>query len=360
MRKYLIAAVVVLVAMSASLAFARPIKVAVEYSPTSIMSYQGAIKVVNQLNDDTHFDFDATAVNGVDIDTIEKLNAYDAVVIGDGGDGGNDDLAVFSSALRSWVENGGGLVGCGWIIFENGVTTGNPNYDIDAVLPVNAIDYYQFYHNATQNITDQSHPVTMNVNDFFVGGCCIEFPSYPQVDPWGTILGSVNGNASVVVGQIGSGRSVYLGPAYTGASWYSNTIQAGDADRLLEQAVAWVAGPLYIEVAIDIKPGSSPNSVNLNGEGAIPVAIFGSDTFDVSAINAATVVLEAMPIKTAGKNNNLLAHFEDVNADGYVDMVVQIQDTDGVFQEGTSIATLTGYLYDGTPIQGQDEITVVP
>src|SRR5436190_21724010 len=39
--------------------------------------------IVNQLNNDTYFDFSATLVNLTQIDTLAVLNAYDVVVFGD-------------------------------------------------------------------------------------------------------------------------------------------------------------------------------------------------------------------------------------------------------------------------------------
>jgi hypothetical protein len=39
---------------------------------------------------------------------------------------------------------------------------------------------------------------------------------------------------------------------------------------------------------------------------------------------------------------------------------IQVEDQDGVFSEGSSIATITGDLFDGTPFQGTDEICIVP
>jgi hypothetical protein len=72
------------------------------------------------------------------------------------------------------------------------------------------------------------------------------------------------------------------------------------------------------------------------------------------------VQLESLPIKVVGKNNNLLAHYDDINADGYEDLVLQMQDVDGVFAEGTTSATLTGKLFDGTLITGTDSICIVP
>ncbi|MHC4305970.1 MAG: hypothetical protein ACYSW2_16045, partial [Planctomycetota bacterium] len=220
------------------------IKVAVERNPASASSNEGAIKVANALNDDTHFDFDAVIVGGTDIDTNDELNQYDVVVIGDGGDPGQDDLDIFASALRTWVENGGGVVGLGWIIYEAGETTGPPVPEIDVVVPVNTFDFYNFFAGATQVITDDSHPVTQGVTDFIVNGCCIEYPSAPQVDPGAVVLGTTNGEPTIVVFEGPSnGKSVYLGPAYSGGNVYSTDMYGPSGDRLLEQAVAWVAVP---------------------------------------------------------------------------------------------------------------------
>jgi len=113
-------------------------------------------------------------------------------------------------------------------------------------------------------------------------------------------------------------------------------------------------------VDIDIKPGSDPNCFNNDGKGVIPVAILGSADFDVTQIDPGTVSLEGLAVKMVGKANKLLAHIEDVNSDGYDDLVVQIQDQDGTFTAGSSTATVTGNLYDGTPFEGTDSICVVP
>jgi len=93
-----------------------------------------------------------------------------------------------------------------------------------------------------------------------------------------------------------------------------------------------------IEVDIDIKPGSYPNYFNNDGHGVIPVAILGEANFSVRDIDPGTVELEGLAVKAVGKSNKLLAHYEDVNTDGYEDLVVQIEDMDGVFNEGTTTA----------------------
>lgn len=116
-------------------------------------------------------------------------------------------------------------------------------------------------------------------------------------------------------------------------------------------------------VTIDIKPGSDPNCFNNNDKGVIPVAILGGANFDATKVDDSTVKLEGLAVKAVGKKGNLLSHIEDVNADGLSDLVVQIQDQDNTFQEGTTTATLTGKLkaeFGGTPIEGTDSICIVP
>jgi len=113
-----------------------------------------------------------------------------------------------------------------------------------------------------------------------------------------------------------------------------------------------------VNVGIDIKPGSYPNAINNDGNGVIPVAILGSETFDVNLIIPTSVTMEGLGLKTVGKADRALYHYEDVNGDGFEDLVVQIQDEDGVFEPGEGIATITGLLYDGRSFEGSDSIVV--
>ena len=129
---------------------------------------------------------------------------------------------------------------------------------------------------------------------------------------------------------------------------------------------------LVVEVGIDIKPGSDPKCFNNNGRGVIRVAILGTVDFDVTEVDPATVELEGLSVmargragRARGRRNKLRAHFDDVSGpngvpDGFIDLVVQIKGVDGTFAGGSSTATLTGYLFDGTEIVGRDDICLVP
>lgn len=124
--------------------------------------------------------------------------------------------------------------------------------------------------------------------------------------------------------------------------------------------LATIIPPVPEPITVDIKPGSYPNCFNNDGHGVIPVAILDDAEYDVYEIDPATVELEGLSIKAAGKSNKLMAHYEYVDDDDFIDLIVQIEDFDGVFSEGDTIATITGNLFDGTPIQGTDSICIVP
>ena len=120
----------------------------------------------------------------------------------------------------------------------------------------------------------------------------------------------------------------------------------------------YIAELTPVNVCIDIKPGSDPNSINLGSEGVVPVAILGSASFDVSTVDQSTVEFGGNKAREKGKSGKIGA-FEDVNGDGITDLVLQfpVQDL-GLTTDNTG--EINGLLNDGTPIYGVDAIRVVP
>jgi hypothetical protein len=124
-----------------------------------------------------------------------------------------------------------------------------------------------------------------------------------------------------------------------------------------------------IEVTIDIKPGSFPNCINVDGHGVIPVAILGSADFDVTQIDISTLNFAGTAVRIKG-NDNPQCSVEDVSGDfsaslegapdGYPDLVCHFVDDPSFWEPGDGVATLDGLLLDGTPIQGTDTLCVVP
>ena len=109
-------------------------------------------------------------------------------------------------------------------------------------------------------------------------------------------------------------------------------------------------------VAIDIKPGSDPNSINTKGMGMIAVAILGSASFDVNDVDVSTLTFGpggATPAHKAG------GHLQDVNGDGFTDLVSHYRGQDTGLTAGATQACVEGLLNDGTPFEGCDDVRIV-
>jgi hypothetical protein len=118
---------------------------------------------------------------------------------------------------------------------------------------------------------------------------------------------------------------------------------------------------LDIDVLIDIKPGSFPNSINLGSAGVIPVAILSTPDFDAPAeVNPDTIGLAGARVKLVGKSERSLCHHEDVNADGLLDLVCQVVTAGVMIEEGESVAVLEAETFGGVPVRGEDTVRVVP
>ncbi len=112
-------------------------------------------------------------------------------------------------------------------------------------------------------------------------------------------------------------------------------------------------GLMVSSVDIDIKPGSDPKAINLRSKGNIPVAILSSDTFDAITIDPSTVELEGARVR------GLLCHDEDVNSDGLLDLVCQVEIQELGIGAGAIVAVLTAQTFDGVLVTGSDSVKIV-
>jgi len=114
--------------------------------------------------------------------------------------------------------------------------------------------------------------------------------------------------------------------------------------------------PPIVFVEIDIKPGSDPNSINPRSMGVVPVAILGSDTFDVFDVDVTTLAFGPGGAAPVHLDNGAVPddHYEDVNDDGITDLVTHYVQKEAL--PAAPEACLTGALDNGTLIEGCDSV----
>jgi len=129
-------------------------------------------------------------------------------------------------------------------------------------------------------------------------------------------------------------------------------------------------------VPIDIKPQYCPNPLNVKSRGVLPVAILGTNNFDVTKVDIESVRLEGVaPLRSAfedvatpfepftGKEET--SDCKAVGLDGFQDLTLKfdsqaVVDALGKVEHGdVRIVTLDGKLSDGTPIVGEDVVIIL-
>jgi streptogramin lyase len=132
--------------------------------------------------------------------------------------------------------------------------------------------------------------------------------------------------------------------------------------------------PAVIDVAIDIKPGSCPNPLNIDKKGVVPVAILGTDEFDVAEVDPPTVLLEGVaPLRWA--TEDVSTPFEgdledrysctEEGPDGIADLTLKYDAQEvaaalGAVADGDEvILNLTGMTIYDVSIEGQDIVFII-
>jgi hypothetical protein len=142
---------------------------------------------------------------------------------------------------------------------------------------------------------------------------------------------------------------------------YNQNVDTGDhALYLLGNHPEAFAVP---NLTIDIKPGSDPNAINPSDEGVTPVAILGSDTFDAMDVDAATLAFGpdgAEPAHDLSDPAEFADHLEDVDSDGFTDLVSHYWTEETGIAFGDTEACIAGETLGGTPLKGCDAVRTVP
>jgi uncharacterized repeat protein (TIGR01451 family) len=134
-----------------------------------------------------------------------------------------------------------------------------------------------------------------------------------------------------------------------------------------------------VAVYVDIKPGGCPTPINVGSEGVLPVAVLGTEGFDVTTIDPQSITLAgvsplrwemedvATPYAVNVDECNIMDCHE-LTGDGYVDLTLKFETQEiyeaiaEVYDRECLILDLTGKLktaYGGLPIKGGDVVSIL-
>jgi hypothetical protein len=116
-----------------------------------------------------------------------------------------------------------------------------------------------------------------------------------------------------------------------------------------------VLAPTVIAIDVDIKPGSDRNPINVGSRGVIPVAILGSADFNVQDVDVSSLAFGVNGAHAEGPGE-----IEDVNDDGFPDLMLHFRTQAVGVNDGDSELCLSGANWDGVPLKGCDSIVTVP
>jgi hypothetical protein len=137
--------------------------------------------------------------------------------------------------------------------------------------------------------------------------------------------------------------------------WFGEVLQP-------ESVMVTVAYSILLPIGIDIKPDNNTNPINPRAHGVTPVALLGSEEFDVTEVDMATLRFgpgQAVPAHDLTDDWPYSDPLRDVNRDGFTDLLVHFSTQESGIQCGDEEATLTGHLMDGFPIEGTDTVRTV-
>jgi hypothetical protein len=214
-------------------------------------------------------------------------------------------------------------------------------------------------------------------------------PDGASTDSWSTGVAVKGNHVYIAYGNLGvrvidvSNPAAPLEVAFYDTKDAQNVTVHGDyvyvADRdnglfILKHIVPGVTGAY-----LDIKPGSCPNPINTNiphssnaNGGVLPVAVLGSEEFDVYAIDISSLELEGVsPLRhgykdiAAPPDSTDECACSEAGPDGYTDLTLKFARMDIVAGlgkvSGNSVPlTLTGQMMDGTPIELTNCVKIVP
>lgn len=176
------------------------------------------------------------------------------------------------------------------------------------------------------------------------------------VEHWSQSIGSLDVRSSDI--WLGGAACHLSAGTIDEVAIYDRPLAPEEIWRNYENGLNGIGYPIKVE--IDIKPGSDLNAINPDSQGVIPVAILTTEDFDASTVDPDSIMIAGRGVAVRGKGSKSMARLEDVDGDGDIDLLVQVNTYVADHPWDSGPVDLTGETFDGTPIAGRDYVLVVP
>jgi hypothetical protein len=179
----------------------------------------------------------------------------------------------------------------------------------------------------------------------------------------------------VMVSGLHAGRPVDSKTVFLGEVNDWKTIElAGEMDRVVVFSSAFYVNfrfgvdnlrwdgspepePVVATVEIDVKPGDGRNAIHLGSRGVVPVALYGSEAFDVADVDGEQLTFGPSGASLAHHSG---PHHDDLNDDGHADLMLHFAIPDVGMAESADLACVHGMTLGGSPFEGCDGVNPVP
>ena len=112
-------------------------------------------------------------------------------------------------------------------------------------------------------------------------------------------------------------------------------------------------------IEIEIKPGNENKEIPIKIERIFPIAILGSATLDITLVNPRTIRVTAADKKLVGRSDTRTCRREDVNQDGFEDLVCDIKTAAFRLEAGETILSLEAETYEREKLKAESKILIV-
>jgi protocatechuate 3,4-dioxygenase beta subunit len=285
----------------------------------------------------------------------------------------------------SWDLNGDGIYGD-----ATGPTPSNTWYD--DYFGTISVKVYDGQLADTDSTTVTIYNVAPNITSLTVSPCIVPVGKAVTLDATFTDPGTLDTHTATIDwgdetsdGTV-NGYTVTGTHTYNEAGVYTVTLTVTDDDGGSDTEIFQYVVIYNPAVSIDIKPGSCPNPINYKDNGLLPIAVCGTEDFDVTTIDPASirlrrngVVNSVEPVRwsyedaatpyTGNEGCSDCCGCHTLTGDGYMDLLLKFKIQDVIKNlslvldsRETIPLTITGILkeeYYSTPIEGQDCVLVL-